>query len=115
MKASDFLTDKDVIDRIKYLLEFNHWSVYKLAKNSSIPYSNLNNIFNRNTCPTIPTLEKICKGFNISLTEFFDFENNPLRIQSITEKEQEIINSYNSLSSTDKKLLEAYLRGLCKK
>ena len=110
-----FLTENDVIERIKFLLEFNHWSVYKLAKQSSIPYSNLNNIFNRNTCPSIPTLQKICNGFQISLSEFFDFQTNPLRLDTITEDEQNIINSYNSLSSTDKKLLKAYLRGLCKK
>ena len=104
-----------VISRIQTLLEFNHWSIYKLAKESNLSYSSLNNIFNRKTCPSIITLEKICKGFNISLSEFFDFDNNPLRCESLSEEQQELINSYESLSQKDKELLKAYLQGLCKK
>lgn len=110
-----FLLENKVIDRIKYLLTFKHWSPYKLAKESGIPYSSLNNMLNRKTCPSIPTLEKICKGLAISPSEFFDFEENPLRISEITETHQDIINAYESLSANDKKLLLAYLRGLCKK
>ena len=96
-------------------LEFKHWSLYKLAKKSDIAYSSLNNIFNRQTCPTIITLEKICKGFGISLSEFFSFESNPLRNEDITPEQQELLNTYEELSIQDKKLLHAYLNGLCKK
>lgn len=109
------MPEQDVIERIKYLLDFNHWSVYKLAKQSSIPYSNLNNIFNRNTCPSIATLQKICTGFNISLSEFFSHEENPLRTSTLTDDDQNILNAYHSLSVKDKQLLKAYLRGLCKR
>lgn len=108
------MIEDQVIERINFLLEFNHWSVYKLAKESSIPYSNLNNIFNRNTCPTIPTLQKICNGFNISLSEFFEFEKNPLRIDTISSDEQNIINTYRVLAANDKKFLNAYLKALSK-
>lgn len=109
------MVEQDILKRIDYFLNFNHWSIYKLAKESGLPYSSLNNIFNRKTCPSIMTLEKICMGFGISLSEFFNFEENPLRNNDLTEKEQNIVNSYRSLSSTDKKILEAYLNGLCKK
>ena len=109
------MIENAVIERIQELLEFNHWTPYRLAKNSHIPYSSLNNLLNRRTCPSIPTLEKICNGFNISLSEFFEFVENPLRDNRITEIQQDIINSYESLSVKDKGLLIAYLRGLCKK
>ena len=109
------LTENTIIDRIKALLKFNHWSLYKLAKEANISYSSLNNIFNRRTCPSIFTLEKICNGFNISLSEFFSFKENPLRSNSLTEEQQDLINSYEALSSKDKDLLKAYLQGLCKK
>ena len=39
----------------KYLTDYG-WSIYKLAKESDIPYSSLNNIFVRNTMPTVSTL-----------------------------------------------------------
>ena len=110
-----FLIEQAVLNRIQQLLEFKHWTLYKLAKNSDIAYSSLNNIFNRETCPTVTTLEKICKGFNMSLSEFFDFETNPLRNESISPEEQDILTRYNELSCQDKKLLQAYLNGLCKR
>ena len=112
---SGSVAEKAVLNRIQQLLEFKHWTLYKLAKNSDIAYSSLNNIFNRETCPTVTTLEKICKGFNMSLSEFFDFETNPLRNESISPEEQDILNRYNELYCQDKKLLQAYLNGLCKR
>lgn len=109
------MIENDVINRIHELLSFNHWSLYKLAKKSGIPYSSINNIFLRNTCPTIPTLEKICCGFGISLSEFFDYSQNPLRNSELTKEEQDILNTYQSLSIKDKGLITAYLNGLSKK
>ena len=109
------MIESDVIERIKFLLKFMNWSPYRLAKNSNIPYSSLNNLLNRKTCPSIPTLQKICGGFNISLSEFFEFTDNPLRNEQLTETQQDIINAYESLSVKDKGLLLAYLQGLCKK
>lgn len=109
------MIENEVLDRIQYLLEFNHWSVYQLAKASGLPYSSLNNLFNRKTCPTIATLEKICAGFGISLADFFDFQTNVLRNESISEEQQTLLNSYESLSVKDKELLQAYLGGLCRK
>lgn len=109
------MIEDDVINRIQELLDFNHWSLYKLAKQSELPYSSLNNLFHRKNCPTIATLERICIGFGISLPEFFNFTENPLRNNKISLEQQELLYSYDSLSIKDKELLQAYLRGLCKK
>ena len=109
------MNENEVLERIQYFLKLKHWSIYKLAKESKLPYSSLNNIFVRKTSPTIPTLEKICDGFGISVSEFFSYQTNPLKSDNLTEKEQDIINSYRSLSEKDKELLAAYLDGLCKR
>ena len=66
----------------------------------------------RQTCPTMVTLEKICHGFNISLSEFFSFESNPLRNELLSDDEEELLNTYKELSVQNKKLLKAYLDGL---
>lgn len=109
------MTEQDVLNRIQELIQFKHWSVYKLAQESDLPYSSLNNIFNRKTCPSIITLEKICNGLGISLSEFFNFTEIPFHSDNITLEQQELINAYSSLSNKDKELLQTYLRGLCKK
>jgi transcriptional regulator with XRE-family HTH domain len=106
------LIEQEVLNRIRYLLEYNHWSIYKLAKVSNMSYSSLNNIFVRQTCPSIATLEKICNGFGISLSEFFDYKKNPLRQESLSEEQQELLITYNSFSGRKKELLNAYLKGL---
>lgn len=109
------MIENEVLGRIREFLKLNHWSIYKLAKASGIPYSSLNNCFLRNTCPTIPTLEKMCKGFDISLSDFFDFKKNPLRDASLSEDEQNLLNAYRNLSIRDKELFNAYLDGLSRK
>lgn len=113
--SDTLLIETDVLNRIQYFLRYKHWSIYKLAKESGLSYSSLNNIFNRKTCPTLPTLEKICKGLHISLSEFFEYEENPLRTDTLTDEEQDLLNTYHSLSQKDKELLGAYLTGLCRR
>ena len=61
----------DIFQRIRQLSKERNWSAYKLAKNCDMPQSTINNIFLRNTMPSIPTLETICKGFGITLAQFF--------------------------------------------
>ena len=109
------MVENEVLLRIRELLKLNHWTIYKLAKASGVPYSSLNNCFLRNTCPTIPTLEKLCIGLNISLSDFFDYKENPLRDTSLSEAEQELVSTYRQLSIKDRELLGAYLDGMSRK
>ena len=61
----------DTLQRLRQLLKERNWTVYRLAVNCDMPQSTINNIFMRNTTPSIPTLEIICKGFGITLAQFF--------------------------------------------
>ena len=102
----------DIINRINFLLDFNKWSMYKLAKEANLPYSSICNIFHRKSFPSLVTLDKICKGFNISLSEFFDYNSNPLRDITLNESEQNLLNTYRKLSSYDRMILNAYADGI---
>lgn len=81
----------------------------RLAKEADIPYSTLNNMVNRTNIPTIPTLQKLCDAFGITLADFFLDEPDALQL---TEGQQEIITLYNNLSLEKKKILKAYMKGL---
>lgn len=109
------MIEHDILERIDSLRKRRHWSLYRLAKEANIPYSNLSNIFNRQTCPSVPTLEKICNGFGISLSEFFEFQTLPKTNDELTEQEEEIIYALRSLSKKDRELFQTYLKGLCHK
>lgn len=109
------MIEEKVFERIEYLCEKKHFTMYKLAKEAKMPYSSLNNIIHRRTCPTVGTLEKLCKGMNISLSDFFNFELYPLKNDSLTAEEDELINKYRTLSQNKQMLLNAYIDGLCQK
>ena len=47
------MRDTDVIQHIQDLCRERDWSYYRLAKESDIPYSTLNNMINRTNIPTI--------------------------------------------------------------
>lgn len=92
------------LEKIDKYLEVKHWSLYRLAKESGIPYSSLHSMFEKNTQPTIPTLEKLCIGLGISMSEFFSdkiIENATI----CTEDEQILLTSYRKLNALDKDLL----------
>lgn len=61
----------DVLARLHQLLEARGWTMYRLAKASGLTDSTIANIYKRNAMPSIDTLEKICQGFGITLSQFF--------------------------------------------
>lgn len=101
--------------KIKTMLKERGWSIYKLAKESGIPYSSLNSLFQKNNQPTISTLEKICCGFHISMEEFFSGDTPYSEIRyDFSNEELCIIEMYRSLTSRDRKLFLAYIKGFSK-
>lgn len=96
--------------RIQELCNQRGWTLYKLAQESGIAYSSLNNIFIRNTQPTIPTLEKICNGFKIKLSDFFADEstNSTLKSYVLSEDEEQLITNYRSVPKESKKIMKEF-------
>ena len=97
--------------KIQTLLDQRSWSLYKLAKESGIPYSSLSSLFQNNNQPTISTLEKLCDGFHVTLSEFFA-DDTPFRKETydITKEELEIIGSIRGLSRRDHRLMTDFLK-----
>lgn len=61
----------DTLERLKRLLDDRGWTEYRLSKECGLAQSTIGNIYRRNTEPSLATLEAICKGFNITLSQFF--------------------------------------------
>lgn len=92
--------------QIQKLLDERNWSLYKLSKESEIPYSSLSSLFQKNNQPTLSTLEKICNGFHITMEEFFS-DTPPFRedIDNFSTNERYLLKSYRTLSKQNKRLL----------
>ena len=61
----------DVNERIKMLMQERGWTPYRLAKESGLSDATVGNLFRRNTVPSMTTLEAICRGLGITLSQFF--------------------------------------------
>ena len=61
----------DVNERIRALMEERGWTPYRLAKESGLSEGTVGNIFRRNTVPSTATLQAICGGLKITLSQFF--------------------------------------------
>ena len=89
----------DIHERLRKLLDERGWSEYKLAKNCGLSESTIANVFKRNTMPSVPTLEAICKGFNITISQFFADEE----MVELSPELKELFENYVSLTPEQKK------------
>ena len=104
--------NNETLQTIEKLYKQRGWTIYKLAKESGIPYSSLNNMFLRNTQPSLNTLERLCSGLGISMSDFFHDDILETNVYALDSSEIFIVETYRSLDSRRKELLTAYLSGL---
>lgn len=102
----------DALQRIQELCKERNWSYYQLAKASGIAYSTLSTMLNKHNMPSLPTLLKLCQGFGISVTDFFEPEQSR---NGMTDEQAECLALFTSLSAADRQLALAYLKGLARK
>ena len=89
----------DALDRIRQLRDERKWSNYKLSQKSEVSQTTLSNMFKRNTLPSIATLEAICRGFDITLSQFFADENEPV---PLNDEQRELLRLWWALSAEEK-------------
>ena len=61
----------DVLERITYYREQKNWTEYQLAERSGLTQSTISSWYRKNMIPSIPSLDKICNAFGITLSQFF--------------------------------------------
>lgn len=86
---------KNIATRIDFLRTEQNLSIRDLAKKSGISKSQLSDIILDNKIPNIYTLDCICTALNVSLSDFFDFDDNVIRLRG---KENILIKIYRELS-----------------
>lgn len=100
----------DARERIRSLMQERDWSEYRLAIASGLSQSTVANIFNRNTTPSVTTLESICNGFGITLSQFFSESN----LVELTADQKQLFDAWKSLSVEQKQLVFDLIRLLKK-
>ena len=77
---------KDILATITEYREERGWSEYQLAEHSGLPQSTISSWYRKNMIPTIPSLEKICAAFGITLSQLFAEGNAPVALTNSQRK-----------------------------
>ena len=85
---------KDILAVITENREARGWTEYQLAERSGLPQSTISSWYRKNMIPTIPSLEKICHAFGITLSQLFAEQDVPV---SLTESQMELLNRWARL------------------
>lgn len=98
----------DTHKRLQQLLKERGWTEYRLAKNCGLSESTIANIFRRNTVPSIATLEAVCNGFGITMSQFFAEGE----MVELSPELKEIFDNWVSLTPEQKKAVAQLLRAM---
>ena len=98
----------DTLTRLHQILENRGWTRYRLSKECGLNETTIANIYKRNTMPSIPTLEAICKGFGITLSQFFADGD----LVELTPDLKELFNNWVTLTPDQKTALLTMAKAL---
>ena len=85
----------EISERLYYWRNLKRISVYKLSKLCGVSENHIRNLENGKKQPTIKTLQALTDGLNITLSEFFNTENDD--IIYLSKGERKILDFYRRL------------------
>ena len=100
----------DVLERITYFRMKRGWSEYQLAEKAGLTQSTISSWYRKNMVPSIPSLEKICTAFDITLSQFFAMEDD--LCCELTEVQKILVEETAKLSKDQQTALVAFLKTL---
>lgn len=100
---------KDVLQEITRLRLERGWTEYELAKNSGLTQSTISTWYRKGQTPTIQTLDKVCTGLGISLSQFFAEGTDAI---ILTEEQKEMLDNWSALNPTQRKIVLDLLKNM---
>ena len=97
---------KDILTTITKYREDRGWTEYQLAERSGLPQSTISSWYRKNMVPTIPSLEKICVAFGITLSQLFAEGDVPVLL---TQSQQVLLDRWARLNEEQQKVVLALI------
>ena len=91
---------KNILEEITKLRLERNWSEYELSKHAGIPQSTISTWYRKGQ--TLPTLEKVCKGFGITLSQFFAEGDDMI---ALTDQQREMLDRWSTLNETQQRII----------
>lgn len=76
----------DVLKRITELREQKKWSEYQLAEHSGLTQSTISSWYKKDILPTLPSLDRICDAFGITISQLFYVNENEISLINHNQK-----------------------------
>lgn len=96
----------DILQKIKQLRLAHNWTEYELSLQSGIPQNTISAWYRKGQTPTIYSLEKICKAFDISLSALLSQENELI---ALSDTDHEFLKQINQLTPSQKEYFLQFL------
>lgn len=97
---------KDILTTINKYREERGWTEYQLAERSGLPQSTISSWYRKNMVPTVPSLEKICNAFGITLSQLFAEGESPV---TLTESQRKLLESWSRLTEEQQAVVFALI------
>ena len=98
-----------VLERITYYRLQKGWTEYQMAEVSGLTQSTISSWYRKNILPTIPSLEKLCTAFGITLSQFFVFDEKTV---TLTPVQKSLLDEASRLTETQQLALVEFFKTL---
>lgn len=99
----------NILEHVTELMNERGWTLNFLARKADVPQSTLSGLYQRNNTPSIPTLEKLCGAFGITVSEFFAYKG---KMTALTCEQRKLLDKWDALSSEHKEAVWALMEKL---
>lgn len=109
------IKEEAIIQKIEEICCDQGITKYELCAKADMNQSTLSSFMRRNRMPTITTLDRICKGFEITLSQFFaGIEESAVTgpYLDLTSDQIEILDAWNRLNEDEKHYVRAFILSL---
>ncbi len=97
----------DVLNKIQHEKQKRGWTEYVLAKNSELSQSTISSWYRKDLEPSLASLEKVCKGLGITLSQFFTSDEYT---SGLSQEQSELLDMWEKLSPEQRAALLTLLR-----
>lgn len=79
------------------------WTEYRLSECSGLPQSTISAWYRKNLVPSVPSLEKVCQAFNITMSQLFaECEGESV---TLTNEQTELLNRWSRLDKRQQEVV----------
>lgn len=92
----------DVLTVIAKHREDRGWTEYQLAERSGLPQSTISSWYRKSLKPTLPSLEKICDAFGITLSQLFAEDGEAI---TLTPAQKRLLERWSRLNEDQQEVV----------